>query len=443
VQVRTPIFELFAAPEEHSSCRDLSEKGRRMAATCDADPEILGEEVQRRFVWARRQGRPAWLWPDVPIEAWRSALKAIEVAAAAMLAGDAGVALEGEPQAIGLAGYTSGMGPLLGLWAEQARLGAEGAVAAALERHLAHNRLRSARMTAAAVAIVGRLAERGIRTLVLKGAHTGPVYFPEPGVRPASDIDLLVADGDVAGAEVVLQSCGLVLKGRRVWESNWVAPSDRSEPRSLTYVHADDPWSIDLHGSLNISVGSGTLLADLDRARPMASRGRWRVDSRAGVLDQPLLLLHLTTHAGAGWQNLTLLRLVELVLVIRQDHAAARLSWDAFLDAGARTNAISYAYPPLSLAERLAPGVVPGDVLDRCAARTPAAVRRAVEQLTPATAQRIDRTSVGEHFMWAEGLRGRMRLLASDLLPAVRTWAEFRRIYEARAWRLIRGRLSQ
>ena len=175
----------------------------------------------------------------------------------------------------------------------------------------------------------------------------------------------------------------------------------------------------------------------------MADRRRWRVDPRAGVLDQPLLLLHLATHAGAGWHNLTLLRLVELVLTIRQDHAAARLSWDGFLDAGARTGAIGYAYPALSLAEKLAPGVVPGEVLDRCAARTPAAVRHAMERLTPATAQRIDRSSVGEHFMWAQGLRGRMRLLASDLLPAVPTWAEFRRIYEARAWRLIRGRVSQ
>jgi hypothetical protein len=414
-----------------------------MAATCDADPEILSEEVRRRFIWARRQGRPAWLWPDVPIEAWRSALEAVEAAVAGMLAGATRVTLEGEAHAIGLAGYTSGTGPLLGLWLEQGRLGAGDAVAATLTRHLAHNRLRSARMAAAAVEIIGRLAEHGIWTLLLKGAHTGPAYFPETGARPASDIDLLVAAGDVAGAEAVLQSCGLALKGRREWESTWAAPSDRREPRSLTYVHADDPWSIDLHGSLNISVGSGTPLADLDRARPMASRGRWPVDPRAGALDQPLLLLHLATHAGAGWQNLTLLRLVELVLVIRQDRAAARLPWDAFLDAGARTGAISYAYPALSLAEKLAPGVVPGEVLDRCAGRTPGAVRRAVERLTPASAQRIDRSSVGEHFMWAEGVRGRMRLLASDLLPAVRTWAEFRKIYEARAWRLIRGRVSQ
>jgi hypothetical protein len=161
------------------------------------------------------------------------------------------------------------------------------------------------------------------------------------------------------------------------------------------------------------------------------------------VLDQPLLLLHLAAHAGAGWQNLTLLRQVELVLVIRQDLAAGRLSWDAFADLGARTGASSYAYPALALAEKLAPGTIPGAVLDRCAAPAPQAVRRAVERLTPATAQRIDRNSVGEHFMWAEGWRARLRLLASDILPDVGSWPEFRRIYEERAWRLIRGRVSQ
>jgi hypothetical protein len=239
-----------------------------------------------------------------------------------------------------------------------------------------------------------------------------------------------------------MQGRGLALKGRTPWESSWARPSARSEPRSLTYVHAEDPWSVDLHKALTISVGRGTPVADLDRASPMASSGRWPVDPRAGVLDQPLLLLHLAAHAGAGWQNLTLLRQVELVLVIRRDLQAGRLSWDAFLAVGGRTGALGYAYPALRLADKLAPGLVPREILDGCAAQAPKAVRRALERLTPATAQRIERNSVGEHFMWAETWRGRLRLLASDILPAVR-WPEFRRIYEERAWRLIRGRVSQ
>lgn len=414
-----------------------------MAATGEADPEIPSEEVRRRFVWARRQGKPAWLWPETPAAAWRLALEQIGAATAAVLAGEPSARLEGEPQSIGLAGYTSGLGPLLGLWLEQGRLQADGPIQTVLARHLAHNRVRASRMTAAAVELVGRLADDGVPALILKGAHTGPAYFPELGARPASDIDLLVAADDAAAAEAAMVRGGFVLKLRSRWESSWVAPAAASEPRSLTYVHAADPWSIDLHNALKISVGAGMPTADLDRATPTAGAARWTVDPRARVLDQPLLLLHLAAHAGAGWQNLTLLRQVELVLVIRQDLAAGRLSWEGFLEAGARTGALGYAYPALRMAGALAPGAVPDAVLDRCAACAPGAVRRALDRLTPASAQRIDRASVGEHFMWVQDWRGGLRLLLSDLILAGRPWPELRRIYEERAWRLIRGAVSQ
>jgi hypothetical protein len=414
-----------------------------MAATRDGDPEISPEEVRRRIVWARRQGRPAWLWPDISIAAWRSAMLEVERVVRILLTDAASVRLEGDVHAIELAGYTSGLGPLLGLWLEQGRLQTRHAIAATLTRHLAHNRLRTASLTQTAVDLVERLAERGIKALVLKGAHTGWSYFPEAGVRPASDIDLLVADQDALAAEAVMQAYGLSFLGRSRWESCWAPSAAAPTPRSLTYVDAEDPWSVDLHSSLNISAGWGTPLAGFDLLHPMESQGRWCVDGRVGVLDQPLLLLHLATHAGAGWQNLTLLRQVELVLVIRQDGAAGALSWDAFLDLAAQTGAIGYVYPALRLAESLAPATVPRSVLDLCVARTPWAVRSALKQLTPATAQRIDRNSMAEHFMWAEGWRGRLRLAARDLFPADRSWPEFRRIYEERVWRLIRGRVSQ
>ncbi len=204
-----------------------------MDATQGAESGLPAEEVRGRFAWARRQGLPAWLWPDVPVDAWRSAMQGIAGAAAAMLAGEVSASIDGEAQSIGLTAYTSGMGPLLGLWLEQGRLRAGDSVAATLARHLAHNRLRAGRMAAAAAEIVDRLAERGIDALVLKGAHTGHAYFPEPGARPASDIDLLVAESDAPGAEAAMEASGLSLKSRNRWESCWVAPSARREPRTL------------------------------------------------------------------------------------------------------------------------------------------------------------------------------------------------------------------
>lgn len=400
---------------------------------------ISAEEVRRRFAWARRQGRPAWLWPETPIPAWREALGRIATATANVLADAGGAALDGDPEAIGLAAYTSGMGPLLGLWAEQGRLQAGVAVAAVLSRHLAHNRIRSARLAEVTMELIGRLADEGVGVVVLKGLHTGQTYFPEPGVRPASDIDILVRAADAPAAEAALSRGGLALDRRGPWESSWRPVASSSEPRSLTHTHADDPWSVDLHRSLNLTAGPAAAVAELDGADPTGSRTRWLADPRAGVLDQPLLLLHLAAHAGAAWQNLTLLRQVELVLVIRRDLP----DWDGLLDLGGRIGALGYAYPALRLCEALAPGTVPDKVIGRCAASAPPAVRQAVGRLTPASAQRVDRASVTEHFMWARGLDGKFRQLAADLLAGTRSWPQWFGIYEERAWRLIRGRVSQ
>ena len=70
-------------------------------------------------------------------------------------------------------------------------------------------------------------------------------------------------------------------------------------------------------------------------------------------------------------------------------------------------------------------------------------MRHALAKLTPATAQRIDRNSLVEHFMWTPGWRGRLHQLASDLFPEKTSWPRLLDLYEERAWRLIRGRVGQ
>jgi hypothetical protein len=403
--------------------------------------DLTPAEVGARFRWATRQGQAAWLWPGTPVATWRRALHDIEALARAVLSGrTVDAMLDGDPAAVSLACYTSGLGPLLGYWHEQARFPAAPEVAAVLELHLRHNRIRSTRMESAIVPIIEAFAERGIRVAVLKGAHTGTAYFGADGVRPASDIDLLVPTGPMAEAEAVIVEAGFSEASRTRWESSWQPATGPRKPRSLQLAHADDPWAIDLHGSLNISAGAGTPLARLDDAEPLASHSRWQVCPSARVLEQPLLLLHLAVHAGAGQQNLTLLRLTELALVARKDVAADALSWDAFLALGRRTGALGYAFPALKLCADLAPGFVPDWVVERCADHAPVAVRRLVERLTPSTAQRIDRNSMAEHAMWVEGWGGRLRQLASDLVPST-SWRELGTIYQRRAWTLMRGKI--
>jgi hypothetical protein len=391
--------------------------------------------VAARFRAARRAGRPAWLWPEVSLSDWQVAQRAIAAVARDMLRGERS-ALAGDPDALGLACYTSGMGPLLGWWAEEGRVKASDGLAELLALHRRHGEVRTTRIEAAAIEIVDRLRSDDIPVVVLKGAHTARAYFPDPATRPAADVDLLIPVGDVDRAEKAFARAGLIRGTRRTWESSWRPAGARTLPRSLWFVHQDDPWTIDLHWSLNIRAGA--IVAKLDDAAPFSSQVRWGACPEASVLDQPLLLLHLAAHAGAGLHNLTLLRLVELNFVIARDRARGALSWPAFLRLGIETGALGLAYPALRLAEKLMPGSVPRAVLDACAARTPTGVVRVVERLDPAIAQRIGRISLAEHFMWSRSLGERLGQIGSDLFPRA-PWRERAAIYERRAWQILRG----
>ena len=405
--------------------------------------DLAPAQVQRRFAWARRQGNPAWLWPGVPVEEWREALGRVEDCVRAILSrGTSRTPFDGNPDAIGLACYTSGTGPILGWWIKQGSLAASPHVAAVLELHLRHNRLRSARLEAAARALADALTEREIGVVLLKGAHTAAAYFPEPGARPASDIDLLIHPAQAPAAEAVLRSAGFDAGSRGLRESGWRLPAVPAQPRSLMLVHADDPWSVDLHVSLDVPVGRGLPAARLDLAKPMDSVAVWQGHSRAKVLSQPLLLLHLAVHAGAGLHNLTMLRLIELEAIIRNDTAAGLLSWDGFLALARETGSLGYAYPALRMCDKLAPGTVPQSVLTRCSRHAPAAVIRIVDGLEPATAQRVARSSIAEHFMWAGHWRDRLGQLAFDMV-APGPWRSIGPIYKKRAWQLFRRRIGR
>jgi len=415
-----------------------------MIAASPLDIVLSPDEVRERFRWARRQGHPSWLWPDIAVEEWRSALRSIEEAARACLSGeDSAGRLDGPPAAMGLGCYTSGLGPLLGWWCDQGRIEAPAAIRAMLALHLSHNRGRMARMTQTAREVIRSLRGQNIDVLLLKGLDTAHAYFPDPATRPASDIDLLVAAEDFERSETILRGAGFQAGTRHRRESNWRSPQSRAHPQTLMHVHVDDPWSIDLHNSLDVTSVDGAPVARLDRLKPLTASRPWAVVPEGRALSQPSLLLHLAVHAGAGLHNLTLLRIAELHLVIRRDSASGLMCWDAFVASARQCGALGYAYPALALCEALVPGHVPAVVREQGRLAAPVPVRRLVDRLTPASAQRVDRMSLAEHFMWTSGWRARARQIAGDLLPAAGSLQAAWAIYEKRAWRLIRGRISR
>jgi hypothetical protein len=398
--------------------------------------------IAERFRQAKRNGTPAWLWPDIAIEAWRAAMvRVVEITSSVLLGDRAPGVATGDPDAFGLACYTSGMGPLLGWWHEQGLFEASRDIARILDLHWRHNRTRHRRLSAIACDVAQRLEEERIAAIALKGLHTAITHFPTQGTRPMADIDLLVADADVVAAEAAFYAAGLVPGAPRRRETHWQRRNADARLRTLMFVHEDDPWVVDVHCSLDQYFAAGAPLVRFDEADPFGQAAPLPGLGGMKGLAQPLLLLHLATHAGGALHNLTLLRLVELYLVIKQDEAAGCLSWHELIETGVQIDALGYAYPALKLCEMLMPGTVPTIVLDRCAAAAPRRVVRFVVALTPATAQRVDRSSLAEHFMWTSGW-GKLRQLAADLVltPQLRraAWS----IYERRAWQLLRGRVG-
>lgn len=407
-----------------------------------ASATISAEEFRRRRADAVRDGNPAWLWPEVSVASWSVAVANISSASSSVLAGKEAELPPGELMALSLACYTSGMGPLLGWWVEQGQLNAPREISELLAIHLEHGRERAKRIGEESQTFIRALTDSGVPVVVLKGAHSAYGYFPDPATRPMSDLDLLVPADSAVQADVALARTGLVCAGRRRRESTFVSPGAAREPRALWLAHCDDPWSVDLHSSLDFSAGPGAPLVGFDTADPVGTSGPWPLDDAAGVLSQPLLFLYLAVHASGGLQSLTLLRMVELVLVARQDSAGGALSWDEVLHVGAATNALGAAYPALRMAERLAPGTIMARVLEIAAELAPKRARSVVDKLDPATAQRVGRASLAEHFMWVSGLSGWTRQLASDLFPRGGDRSS-RSIYEARIQALLRGRITR
>src|SRR5687767_14202293 len=85
-------------------------------------------QVRRRFAQAHAAGTPRWFWPEIPVERWAAGRRDIVRVTRDVLAGrPAALDPRGEigAEALGIAAFTLGMGPLLGHWIGTGALDAE------------------------------------------------------------------------------------------------------------------------------------------------------------------------------------------------------------------------------------------------------------------------------------------------------------------------------
>jgi hypothetical protein len=345
--------------------------------------------------------------------------------------------------ALAVAAFTSGLGPWLGWQLERGSMTAGEEATQLLSLHLEHARARCERMKAACAETIVVLRAAGVEVTVLKGMHSAQEYFTEPASRPMADIDLLV--DDIGTAERVLAGAGWVedrtRRHARPFRAEWRMPSMPVLPRSLTLVHADDPYAIDLHGSLDIDF-FGVYTVPFDRVAD-----RLREPSRhwhgVSVLAQPLLVAHHAVHASHGMHGLTLIRLLELTLMMQRD-LRSPAGWRQLGELLRELKAERFALLSFALADRLLPGVVDAALLAQLNGAAPARLRRAAETLQPIDAQRLEGLALSERFLWARGVREHARRFAVMIVPTgVRgPLRRLLRIYRDRLYRLARRQVS-
>ncbi len=199
--------------------------------------------------------------------------------------------------------------------------------------------------------------------------------------------------------------------------------------------HRDSPYKVEVHWSLDRnyvvrSIEWGPIEPYLE--------AETRLGSGVRVLRQPLLLcLHLV-HASQGLEHLTLIRLLEIALIVRADTALGRLDWAEVLELLEARDALGLAWPAMELTERLAPGIVPADALASARAEAHPALHRVIDHLRPADAQRPDVLSLAERFMWCSRPWHYVRRAMHSALPwsASRSPRRIANIYRDRLFRV-------
>lgn len=378
-------------------------------------------DLEQRLRDATRVGRPEWLWFEVPETRWAEAVATIETALREVLVfGRSDDKLIDDCVALSIACYTSGTGPLLGSWIEQGKLTTTPANAEIMRIHLDHNRTRMARLTARASEVVDALSAGGLRPIVLKGMHTAHHYFDEPGQRIASDIDMLVRPGEATIAAEILADRGYQPRKAGYCQRTWAMPGIATQPVTLTYVHRDDPWSIDLHESVSRRFAGGSRTIEIDALIPTVALEPWRVSPAANVFPPPLLLVHILMHASCSFESLTLQRQYEISLVIRKNGGREAFDWPVFIELCDRTHLWPFLYPALRCVERLSPGLIPDLVMQRARNAAPSTVRKLIEAHSAASAHRVGRWSWTERYMWADGMLARLRQVVDELRPRER-----------------------
>ena len=265
-------------------------------------------------------------------------------------------------------------------------------------------------------ALLGAFEGAGIDVIPLKGPALAEALYRDPGLRPFTDLDLLVRRQDAARAVAVLGELGYRHLG---WQRSLAY--ELAHAPAACFVAGGGALPVDLHwGLVGFPAGTAPLAPGAEASvweRAVATE-RWgrRVLALAPEDLVLYLALHLAVHhplAGLVWR-------LDLALLLRR-HGPA-LDWDALVARAGAWRARGALYFALAAVEyAFAPGV-PGAPL---AALRPRGPRGA---LLDRLARRGDERGLGDHLvalLVMDRLADVGRALAAGVAPPA-AWARSR-----------------
>ncbi len=289
-----------------------------------------------------------------------------------------------------------------------------------------HIRLREAR----AREILARLHEatraRGIPIVPLKGSALLALGVHGHGMRPMSDIDLLVAPEKAAAVAEALESVGYrpCFATRR---HTVFVPVDRVLAGTFG-EHVDNPFSIELH----LAIAEPLPVSPVDITACV-----WPRDAHPGTntyASNAALFCHLLLHASGGMRTNTL-RFMQLIDLARLAPHLAPEEWSALTGDGEHA---WWKYPVLRMVERFFPGVIPADALAATRAACPALLLNARHDLAKVSWTNL-RIPALPGYEWSRTPLELLRYARSRMLPKRQALAE---ISDAIAYQPVLQRVS-
>ncbi|MCB0210704.1 MAG: nucleotidyltransferase family protein [Anaerolineae bacterium] len=165
--------------------------------------------------------------------------------------------------------------------------------------------------------ILTRFQAEGVQVLVVKGAALAHIIYPEPGLRPMRDIDLLVKEADAYRAQQLLAELGFdapLPQDNSLPDKHMLAATLKTEGISV---------SVEIHHNLFSTGNTASLAIETMAGAPVA----FEINGvTAYTLSYEEMLWHLCRHAVKSiYQPLHLIRVLDIVGWA--EHFVAEIDW--------------------------------------------------------------------------------------------------------------------